>query len=726
MNALPTVPAERGRWRVTPVRRSLAGFGPEWDRLNATRFGNHPLLDSRFVEGLLQHFGNGREVVAARYVDDRCDAMCLLEPQGHGAWCSFLPSQAQLGPTLVGEASQLNGLIQALPGHAVQLDLLCCDPRLGRLWAGGCEGAFSCHPHAVTIGIDLGMRLEAWQQSMQRSLRNNLKRYEKRAQADGQALRFVTLSDRAELGSAVRRYAELEGAGWKGQEGTALGSVPEQLRFYEELLDRFAAQGQAHVFELWSGDRLAASRLTIRQAGRIIMLKTTFDESLREWAPGRLLLARVVEHAFSNWPGGSLEFYTNATADQLSWGVQQRRIVHVCIRRGAAWDAALRARAAVRAARAGSKPEAEQAPLLEESVETMNLAETLDQDTERLFAAHEARHFQLGLDWWRLLDRVAMGATKGSRMLLLRRGGHPVAALPVNVEPGLEPMGGMVGALMNFYSTTYLPVAGDDVTGLDLLPLVTRLRELCNGAPTLQFESMDPEAPQTAALESALRAAGYAVERYSCLGNWYLPVTQSWEEYLEARPGELRSTIRRMGKRLQELGGRIEILSSVDEVDRALSAFHAVYTRSWKHSEPLPGIVDGLVSLCARRSWLRMGLIWLDDKPIAAQIWVVNGGRAMIYKLAYDQAHKRLAPGTVLTATLMRHAFVNDRVVEVDYLVGDEPYKKQWMTHRRDRCGLVANDLDSPIGWLGAARQFASRMRHRLPSVLKAGSVETK
>lgn len=722
MKIWSATPKDQSRWLVTPVRRSLMGFRDAWDRLNTTQFGSHPLLDSRFVEGLLQQFGTGREVLAARYVGDQCDAMCVLEFQGRGVWCSFLPSQAQVAPMLIGEASQLNGLLQALPGHALQLDLLCCDPRLSRIWTGDCEGVVSCHPHAITISIALNVQHAEWERSLQRSLRNNLKRYEKRAQAEGQELRFVQLSDADTVGDAVQRYSDLEGEGWKGRQGTALGSVAEQLCFYKDLMDRFAAQGQAHIFELWSGERLAASRITIRQGGRIIMLKTAFDESLREWAPGRLLLARVIQHSFTNWPGETVEFYTNATADQLSWGVQQRHIVHVSIRRGAIWNTVLQVRATIHTALAGSKATEVSATNLEESVETIDLAQTQDLDTERLFAASEAMHFQLGLDWWRLFERFVMREVTGSRILLLRRGGQPVAALPVNVRSGLEAAGGMVGALTCAYSTMYLPVARDDVSGLDLLPMVLRLREFCEDVATVRFESMDPSAPQAAALEWALRAAGYAVVRYPCPKNWYLPVIKSWEEYLDERPGDLRNTIHCMSKRLWEHGGRIEVLSTLEAVDRGMSAFHAVYERSGQCAEPVPEMVNELVRLCARRSWLRMGLVWLEEKPIAAQIWVINGRRALIYKIVNDETQNQLLPEIVLTAALMQSAFVNDRVVEIEHLAGDDSHKKLWMTHQRDRCGLVATYLGSPVGWIRHAMQFASRMRNSLPSLPNVGS----
>ena len=44
-------------------------------------------------------------------------------------------------------------------------------------------------------------------------------------------------------------------------------------------------------------------------------LKTTYDESYEKYAPARLLLRSVVEHAFNSPPGGVIELYTDANPD---------------------------------------------------------------------------------------------------------------------------------------------------------------------------------------------------------------------------------------------------------------------------------------------------------------------------------------------------------------------------------------------------------------------------
>lgn len=699
-------------WRVHRIAGSLGKHAADWDALNRREFSNHPLLDSRFVNGLLAHFGTGRELLAIRTANG-IDAMCLLEPRRLGVWHSFLPTQAQIGPTLIKSVEQLQGLLPALPGFALQVDLLCQDPRFSSLWRARGPYPATCLPHATTTSIALEGTFSRWFEGLNRSLKSNLRRYEKRANAGSEPLTFRRVDSPVEIPLAVARYAQLEGSGWKGAEGTALGSNPAQLGFYTDLMCRFAEQRQAHVYELWQGERLAAARLVIRQGVSIVMLKTTYDEALREWAPGRLLLNRVIEDAFGEWPGCTIEFYTNAAPEQLSWADAQRSIVHVSLRRSGPAGVVVRAAQGLRDiwTKRGTSPRATKS--LEERADAVSLTNEIDPDLERLFATHERHHFQLGADWWRVYGSTVMAASEGTRLLVLRRGGWPVAVLPANVDPALRELGGMVGALANYYSTLYLPLVARDATGLDLLPLVRLLRQESHERKSLRFEPLDPDSPATQALEWALDAAGYSVTRYRCSGNWYLPVRQTWNEYFGQRQGELRSTVRRKATRLAAHGGRIEVIEDVALLPDALEAFAAVYRNSWKHQEPVAGFIEQLSATYAKRGQLRLGVVRIGEKPIAAQIWIVNSGRAYIYKLAHDRAYNHLAPGTLLTAHLMRWVIENDQVAEVDFMSGDEPFKRQWMSHRRERCGLVANDLHSIDGWLGAAREAVSRAWHR-------------
>ena len=89
------------RWTIHRLDRALGEYAPAWDELRARLFGDNPMLDSRFVDALLRHFGDGTERLCIFQTGGMSQAMCILRPSGPGIWSTFLPAQADIGPVLL-------------------------------------------------------------------------------------------------------------------------------------------------------------------------------------------------------------------------------------------------------------------------------------------------------------------------------------------------------------------------------------------------------------------------------------------------------------------------------------------------------------------------------------------------------------------------------------------------------------------------------------------------
>jgi hypothetical protein len=254
----------------------------------------------------------------------------------------------------------------------------------------------------------------------------------------------------------------------------------------------------------------------------------------------------------------------------------------------------------------------------------------------------------------------------------------------------------------------------------DLAFLLKTVRDTLNPLATFRFAPMDPKSKNHLMLLEALKSAGFAPFSFLCFGNWFLPVSADWATYLKQQTSGLRSTIKRMTKKLAEGGGRLELISDEAGLERGLAAYQSVYAQSWKKPEPFPNFVPGLIRTCAAQGSLRLGLAWVEDKPIAAQLWIVSNGKANIYKVAYDEAYKAYSPGTLLTAMLMEHVMDKDKVAEVDFLIGDDPYKKVWMSDRRERWGIIAYNPRTIIGLFGLVREVLGRALKPIRTSLKA------
>ena len=329
--------------------------------------------------------------------------------------------------------------------------------------------------------------------------------------------------------------------------------------------------------------------------------------------------------------------------------------------------------------------------------------EALPGDVQALLQRAGAADFQAGPGWWRNFVRSVDLGSAAPRLAVWREGGVPVAALPMCMQPG------SVAALGNYYTTRWGPVWHDSGLAVTartdiLAALVSAVLKLAAPVHALRFIALEAGAADETALHQALRRCGCAVFPFHAFNNWQLPVTMDWPGYLATRDGRLRTTLARMGKRFAARGGRLELLQGGPRLEAAITAYERVYASSWKEPEPHPQFMPGLIRAAAATGQLRMGIAWLGDEPVASQVWLQSGTRADIYKLAHDERHKDLSPGSLLTQSLMRQAFEVDRVQLVDYLSGDDDYKRLWMSQVHERRGLVAYPLNSMAGLAGAAK----------------------
>jgi len=107
---------------------------------------------------------------------------------------------------------------------------------------------------------------------------------------------------------------------------------------------------------------------------------------------------------------------------------------------------------------------------------------------------------------------------------------------------------------------------------------------------------------------------------------------------------------------------------------------------------------------------------------VAAQYWTVAGRSATVLKLAHDEEEKRLSPGTVLTATAIRHLIEQDGVRELDFGRGDDPYKRSWTGERRQRVGILVANMISWQGLAATVRHDIGRLRRAVPRIVAARS----
>jgi hypothetical protein len=169
----------------------------------------------------------------------------------------------------------------------------------------------------------------------------------------------------------------------------------------------------------------------------------------------------------------------------------------------------------------------------------------------------------------------------------------------------------------------------------------------------------------------------------------------SYADYIAARPGEVRSTIKR---KRNKFGISTTVFDRFDGV--AWDAYQQIYAESWKPKEGSPEFLRDMALAEGIAGTLRLGLAYHEDKPVAGQLWTVENGHAIIHKLSHLEAAVEMSPGTILTAAMFEHALDRDHVALVDFGTGDDRYKRDWMDTRTP---LMAITLNNPLSRKGFA-----------------------
>lgn len=145
-----------------------------------------------------------------------------------------------------------------------------------------------------SLFVDLNDGIEAVWEGMSRNLRSNLRRNEHKLERMGEVV-YLDNSDEA-LPDALDNCLDLEAAGWKGRNGTAIVSRDDTKLFYRGLADLAREKGWLRLGALLVADRLVAFEFSIDYAGRRFWLKSGYDEELAG-SPGLVLKWRAIQEA---------------------------------------------------------------------------------------------------------------------------------------------------------------------------------------------------------------------------------------------------------------------------------------------------------------------------------------------------------------------------------------------------------------------------------------------
>lgn len=321
----------------------------------------------------------------------------------------------------------------------------------------------------------------------------------------------------------------------------------------------------------------------------------------------------------------------------------------------------------------------------------------LPESARALFAQAEKGSIFFSRPWFENLTAAAPDDASTVLLACVVEDGKVLAILPL-----LKTEGNSGYSLKHRYTTHYSLLLTQD----DQQQVLTCMAEGLARLPlkALLLEPVADNDTRLNKLQQSMQAAGFNCERVFRFYNWVYRVQgESYAGYMAARPARLRNTISRKQRKLErEHDYRIQLYTG-REVPPRMCDYYTVYNASWKANEQYVDFLDGIVAGFSKQGWARLAVLYVEDKPVAAQLWFVAHAKASIFRLVYDKVWKAYSPGSILTSFLMEHVIDTCKVEEIDFLTGNDAYKQDWMSDRRERFALSCVKNIKPSGrsqWL--------------------------
>ena len=279
--------------------------------------------------------------------------------------------------------------------------------------------------------------------------------------------------------------------------------------------------------------------------------------------------------------------------------------------------------------------------------------------------------------WW-----GRFGAGKDLFVLTMRRGSDPVAIVPLYRKP--EGDRNVLRFNGGIDLTDYCgPICSLDDRDEVAEALVEWLRT--TDVEWDEFDAHNMPVP--------LGFAEYLVERADAAGFEFgldqeettavLPLPSTWDEYLEGLHSKERHELRRKRRRLGRDHPDASFRTATPEsLDDDLARFVEMHRQAEGHKgrfmgDAIAAFFSDIASAFSDLGWMRLDMLEVGDRPIAAMFGFAVDETFYLYNSAYNPDLSRLSPGYVLVSHLIESA-IDEGLTQFDFLRGPERYKYQF------------------------------------------------
>jgi len=336
---------------------------------------------------------------------------------------------------------------------------------------------------------------------------------------------------------------------------------------------------------------------------------------------------------------------------------------------------------------------------------------------ENVFLRHE------WLDvWWR-----AFGAGKGMFVILKFSGSQLEAAAPLMLFK--DSYKGIPYKRISFIEDPNAPSAdvilaqGHEERGLK--SLFGYLYDRKGQWTVADLNKIDRCSSTVTLAAKILEEAGARFLVRNSMASPYIKIQGEFSDFLAKTSSKFRRQLKHKFNKLNR-AGKVDFVVYEDPGPNGkfLKMAMDVSRASWKHRHRTSMVstperrefFSELSNIAARNGWLRIWLLYLDDKPIATEFHLEYMKRTHAMRGDFDEAASSLSPGSVLEAHIIEECFRNN-LSEYDFCGLPYGYKLRWTTQLHERRNLIFCNRSCYSYLLYAAQKYLPVMRGRLSTL---------
>jgi len=207
---------------------------------------------------------------------------------------------------------------------------------------------------------------------------------------------------------------------------------------------------------------------------------------------------------------------------------------------------------------------------------------------------------------------------------------------------------------------------------------IINLRDIPSDSPNLRFIKGSVNGEKMVFLDSIGTIAPY------------LPINSAWDQYLMTKTSKFRNNMRRIEKRMGK-NGDFEIAHQDNITQEHVDIMYKIEQHSWKSDAGSARLADKnaqdfygeILEEFSNNGLLDLWFLDFNKEPIAYSVNFLYRNKIYNYNVAYMTEYRNLYPGKAITIKNLENAFSRN-MEEYDFLRGNEEYKSDWATDKRD------------------------------------------